>query len=102
VNAHACTLSDTGGRLTLTIAGAFDAETVFDIRTRFPMDTLGGESDLVVDLSETGFMDSSGLGFLVGLRRRAQRDGWTLRLHGANGQVQRLLQRVGWPESLIA
>lgn len=99
---HHFLLSQSGAARTLTIHGAFDAETVFDIRARLEMEPLGADGSLTVDLSETSFMDSSGLGFLVSLRRRSDTEGWSVRLSGANGQVRRLLQRVGWPETLAA
>ena len=50
-----------------------------------------GQSRIVLDLSATEFMDSSGLGALVaGLKRLGSRGGLTI--VGAHGAVQRLFQ----------
>ncbi|PWJ54941.1 anti-sigma B factor antagonist [Quadrisphaera granulorum] len=50
---------------------------------------------LVLDLSGVTFIDSSGLGVLVGTHRRARTDGVTVRLAGGSEQVRRLLTITG-------
>lgn len=100
--AHGIDLTHDGDRFVLTVSGAFDAETVFDIRGRMNSEALGDGCTLIVDLSGTEFMDSAGIGFIVGLARRASREGWAFEATGATGQVQRLLQRVGWPTMLAS
>lgn len=102
MTAHSVALSRKEGRLVLSVVGAFDAETVFDLRSRFPARVIDAGTIVAVDLAETEFMDSSGLGFLVMLSRRSQHEKWTLELTGATGQAQRLLQRVGWPTTLTS
>lgn len=74
---------DEGHRL--SIAGAFDAETVFHLRTSLADIRIEPGETLIADLSATDFMDSSGVGFLVGLRRRAIAGTWTFRTTGARG-----------------
>ena len=85
-----------GGHV-LHVIGALDAETVFEARTKVDALSVDPNDTFVIDLSRTDFMDSSGLGFLAGLARRADAGGWRFRTRGATGQVERLLQRVGWP-----
>lgn len=50
---------------------------------------------LVLDLSDLSFMDSSGIGALVGLHRRAQAEGWSLVLAAPGPQVAGLLAMTG-------
>ena len=50
---------------------------------------------LVLDLHDLSFMDSSGLGALMGLYRRGVSEGWSLVLANPQPQVTRLLQITG-------
>lgn len=102
MTAHFFNLSRDGDRVVIAISGAFDAETVFDLRGQPGTGDFAPGTRVVVDLSATDFMDSSGLGFLVSLSRRGQREGWTVEVAGAAGQSQRLLQRIGWPTTLTS
>ncbi|QGQ20552.1 anti-sigma factor antagonist [Cellulomonas sp. JZ18] len=72
------------GRLTMVTAGELKAEVdrVVD----------AGSAVVVVDLEETAFMDSSGLGALVGGLRRARAAGGDLRIARVNGQVLTVLR----------
>lgn len=49
-----------------------------------------GVKRLVVDLSRTEYMDSAGLGLLIGLQRRLREAGGVLGLAGLKAQVQRV------------
>ncbi|MEQ8584963.1 MAG: STAS domain-containing protein [Thalassobaculaceae bacterium] len=102
MTAHFFSLSRDGDGTVIAISGAFDAETVFDLRGQPAMRDVAPGTRVIVDLSATDFMDSSGVGFLVSLSRRGQREGWTLEIVGAAGQSQRLLQRIGWPTTLAS
>ena len=50
---------------------------------------------LVLDLRDLSFMDSSGLGALMGLYRRGVAEGWSLVVAAPQPQVTRLLQITG-------
>ena len=58
------------------------------------LDTLVAEGNkrLVIDLSETAFMDSSGLGALIAGLKRARQMGGDLRIAAPNDQVRTVLK----------
>jgi|KBSSwiStaDraftv2_1062776.scaffolds.fasta_scaffold1127421_2 anti-sigma B factor antagonist len=62
-----------------------------------PLQTLqrDGRSDLVIDLSEVGFIDSTALSVLLQAHRRAVARGRTLLIRGAPYQALRLFQLTG-------
>ena len=51
-----------------------------------------GERHLVIDFSQTGYIDSSGLGVLVGLSKRIREMRGSLRLAGLSPDLQRLFE----------
>ena len=51
----------------------------------------GGSSRIVINLKETSFMDSSGLGALIGCLKAARQAGGDLRIAGVQPQVQMVL-----------
>lgn len=71
------------GRLTIAVHGQF----------RTIIDTLkqSSPSELVIDLGETEFVDSAGLGMLLVAREAVAAHGATIRLRNARGQVERML-----------
>ncbi|HZT68004.1 MAG TPA: STAS domain-containing protein [Acidimicrobiales bacterium] len=52
-------------------------------------------SNVIVDLSEVDFLDSTGLGVLVGALKRAQQHGGTMRLVVTRPQVRKLFSVTG-------
>lgn len=56
---------------------------------------------VVIDLSQTGFMDSAGLGMLLTLRDRAERDGVEVALRSPRAGVRELLALASF-DSLFA
>jgi anti-sigma B factor antagonist len=51
-----------------------------------------GESKFVIDFSETGYIDSSGLGVLVSLSKKIREAGGDLRLAGLNDDLRTLFE----------
>lgn len=61
---------------------------------------LTGTEDIIVDLSELGFIDSSGIGLLVRANERAVAQKRRFALVNGQGQVRRLLELTGISERL--
>ena len=83
----------------LHLRGEIDAHSVTILARH--LDPLPGSSgDVVIDLSEVGFVDSSGLRVLVEAHQRADADARRLVLSGARRPVMRLLEISGLMEYL--
>ncbi len=73
-------VSADGGSSRVRLAGEVDTYTVPDVRAAFDALDLAAGDSVVVDLREVTFLDSSGLGAVIGLYHRARAAGATLRL----------------------
>ncbi|MGQ7296113.1 STAS domain-containing protein [Quadrisphaera sp. KR29] len=88
-----------GGVDVLTVHGDVDLYTAPQLRQQL-VDLVGqGRHDVVVDLSDVPFIDSSGLGVLVGGLRRARSHGGDLRLAGPNDLTTQVLRATGLTSS---
>ena len=76
----------------VALAGEIDAASVGGLLGRVEDLADTDQVDLVLDLSKVQFLDSSGLGALVALRRRLEADGGSLVLACDNEIVVRLLR----------
>jgi anti-sigma B factor antagonist len=68
-----------------------DVGTSADVRSALHAALDVADGDLVLDLSGVELIDAAGLGVLVGVRRRAEREGRTVILRGTPERVRRLL-----------
>jgi anti-anti-sigma factor len=84
------------GNSALVVAprGEVDLATVDLVREAVEREKEPGE-DLVLDLREVGFMDTSGLRYVLELNDRASRDGYNLRLVKGPRPVQRVFEVSG-------
>jgi anti-sigma B factor antagonist len=73
--------------------GELDAFTVGQFRES--LTDLGGGGRLLIDLSGVPFLDSAGLGALIGGVRRAREAGGDVAVYGARPAVARLLHTTG-------
>lgn len=69
-----------GDRTVVHVAGEIDVYTAPTLREELASLADAGRTDLVVDLTEVSFMDSTGLGVLVGALKRVRTTGGDLRL----------------------
>ncbi len=61
-----------GNRFVLAVSGEIDMVTAIDFEQDLGRLLAGGDGDVVLDLSQLDFIDSAGLGVLMGALRRLQ------------------------------
>jgi anti-anti-sigma factor len=84
----------------VTPVGELDIATVPELEKAVRL-TLGeGVSELMIDLSQLRFIDSSGLRFLIGLHDEACEGGWTLGLLRPAEAPRELFRITGLDEHL--
>ena len=82
------------GVVIATVTGDIDISTVTQLRERL-FDVADSGRTLIVDLNRVTFIDSAGLGALVGAARRADDHGGSLHAVCARPQTRRLLWLTG-------
>lgn len=88
----AVTVSDDRPVQVVVLDGRLDGQTVAAVREVLHAAVDAGSGDLVVDLSGVDLMDATGLGVLLGTRRRAVRAGRSMVLRGTRPRLRRLLR----------
>lgn len=63
-----------------------------ELKSRILEELEGGERKFVVDFSQTGYIDSSGLGVLVSLSKKIREQGGELRLSSLNEDLRTLFE----------
>jgi anti-sigma B factor antagonist len=84
-----------GDTMVYRLRGSLDLATAPSLRAAL-LDAAGeGPHEIIVDLSQLEFLDSTGLGALIGAHRRAMENGARVRLIVSDGPIQRLLTITG-------
>jgi anti-sigma B factor antagonist len=86
---------DGGDTLVFKLRGSLDLATAPTVRAALSDATEKGSHHLIVDLSQLEFLDSTGLGVLIGAHRRAAEHVGSLRLVVRDGPILRLLNITG-------
>lgn len=86
------TVSEVDGWVVLAITGELDVATAPRLRQEAIRVTSGGDHRIVLDLSGVGFLDSTGLGVIVGILKRIRTHGGALLLAGAEPQVRKVFE----------
>jgi anti-anti-sigma factor len=94
------TLSPECARVRMRLEGELDLSTAAAFHDAVSGLIEDGWTNIVVDLTEVTFMDSSGLRAAFELDSEATRRGVALRLTGATDQVQRLFAMTGLSRQL--
>jgi anti-sigma B factor antagonist len=83
------------GYTVVEVAGEIDLASAPELRTCLHQTINAGSRQLVVDLRQVDFIDSMGVGVLVGAHRRLRDHDGSLQLVGADGLVLRILRLTG-------
>lgn len=84
-----------GDAIVYRLSGSLDLATSPSLRAALIEAANEGKHDIVVDLSHLEFLDSTGLGAIIGAHRRALENGGAVRLVVNEGPIQRLLTITG-------
>ena len=87
--------TEEGGALLFKLRGSLDLATAPTVRAALTEASDKGPHDLIVDLTQLEFLDSTGLGVLIGSHRRAAEHGGSFRLIIGDGPIVRLLNITG-------
>jgi len=77
------------------LGGSLDLATSPSLRAALTEAASGGQHEIVVDLTQLEFLDSTGLGALIGAHKRAMENAGSVRLVTHEGQILRLLRITG-------
>lgn len=83
------------GTQVFELTGSLDIATSPAVRAALVSASERGDHRLIVDLQRVDFLDSTGLGALIGAQRRAKEFGGEVRLVAKEGQILRLLRITG-------
>lgn len=86
---------DGGETLLFKLRGSLDLATAPTVRAALSEAAEKGSQHLIVDLTQLEFLDSTGLGVLIGAHRRAAEHGGSVRLVVSDGPISRLLNITG-------
>ncbi|HTU83908.1 MAG TPA: STAS domain-containing protein [Candidatus Acidoferrales bacterium] len=86
---------DAGETLVFVLRGSLDIATSPTVRAALVDAADKGNKDIIVDLTGLEFLDSTGLGALIGAHRRANEHGGSLRVVVREGPILRLLNITG-------
>jgi len=88
----ACTKSNDGHNVTITVSGKFDFQLYDEFRSSYSDVSEGGSVQYSVDLGSTDYMDSSALGMLLLLREHGGGDNAKIEIVNASTEVTKILE----------
>ncbi len=88
-------VSSEGTQALVAVRGEIDLATQAQFRTVLSELVVAGQVDLRIDLSGVEFIDSTGLGALIGARRRVHAFNGSLRLLSPSEQVMKVFTVTG-------
>lgn len=85
-------VDESGTRRTVKLEGSCDLATAPRLRQALHALVPPDVDEVVLDVSELDFVDSTGLGVVLGAMRRLREGGGSLSIAGAHGIVRRVLE----------
>ena len=79
----------------VSVKGELDVYTAPELKQVFEPISSSGEHNLVVDLSELNYMDSTGLGIFVGTLKDLNKNNKELHVLGVNDRIMKLFEITG-------
>ena len=76
----------------LGVTGEIDVFTAPEFKIAINEAIESGLTDLVVDLTQVSYMDSSGFGTLLGATKRVRPNGGSINLVGCNDAIERMMK----------
>jgi anti-sigma B factor antagonist len=89
------TRADHGDQTVVHLGGEIDVYTAPLVREKLDEQIMGGRTKLVVDLTDVTFLDSTGLGVLVGRLKLARTRGGSMSLVGRDDRVLKVFSITG-------
>ncbi len=89
------TRADHGDRTVVHLGGEIDVYTAPLVREKLDEQLTAGRTDLVVDLTDVTFLDSTGLGVLVGRLKLTRTMGGSMRIVGTDDRVLKVFSITG-------
>jgi anti-sigma B factor antagonist len=89
------TRADHGDQTVVHLGGEIDVYTAPLVREKLDEQIQGGRTGLIVDLTDVTFLDSTGLGVLVGRLKLARTRGGSMRLVGKDDRVLKVFSITG-------
>ncbi len=85
-------IRDNGGLPIIEVAGEIDLYTAPLFKRALTQTIDGGHHNILVDMTQVSYMDSSGFGTPLGVTKRVRPDGGSVNLIGCNEAIHRMLK----------
>jgi anti-sigma B factor antagonist len=91
---------DDGSKITLKVDGDIESSTLGEIRERVNALSLSADKDIVVDMKNVDYIDSSGIGMLIKLHKEQKNKGQKVKVINTNSRVSEILSLSSLSEAL--
>ena len=86
-----------GNTIIVLLDGELDHHTAEKVRTKLDLELIsGGVKNMIFDFSKVSFMDSSGIGVIIGRQKNVARLGGKTAVVGMNAQTRKILELTGF------
>lgn len=93
-------VDEQGGWAVARVSGDIDLTTAPRLRERLVQIVVGGQPRVVLDLQAVDFVDSTGLGVIVGVLKRTRGQGGDLRLVSTRSRLRKILELTSLDQAL--